>query len=382
MILEVSVTNGDISLSANGTVTAAGMTSTFIFSTAFHLVPTFTMAPSLLIEALAGLPPTLSVPGLLGSTIDVVGTLLSSHLTEAAINPVASLVNDLVSRQVIEKLGLDVLPSGSILSIRELTATADGIKIVPALGAFGTVLSDFQPSQPQTSAQLIALDVQPTTVVTDGQNSVAQGKITLDRAAPSGGVSVQLTCDRADLVRIEPATLTVPEGAISAAFTATAIAQSLMASTTLDRAISASLHGQFLSTSISVTAAAPVANAAQSPSIFPLSPTLLSNAIKRVGAISSGPPDAVGILNLMMIGTYQRPGSMITAAVELTEPFATETVSITFDPNVMTPLFVKVEDLTNFQFYLPENFSSNTLRITATVLASGKSKSIEVPITL
>src|SRR5262249_11723839 len=144
--IHVTVDNGEISLIATGTASAVFTTSPFTFSNRFHIAPTFNMAPSTLLEILPGVQPSLSIPGLVGSFIQDLAPLLSASLVNLAIRPVGSLLNKLVADQVVTRLGLTSLPSGSMLSVRQLTAESQNITIVPVLGAFGTVLSDFQPS--------------------------------------------------------------------------------------------------------------------------------------------------------------------------------------------------------------------------------------------
>ena len=65
--LNLVVDSRGIVLTAAGTATSGLINSTFTFVNAFHIVPTFKMAPSLLVDILSGVPPVISMSGLVGN---------------------------------------------------------------------------------------------------------------------------------------------------------------------------------------------------------------------------------------------------------------------------------------------------------------------------
>jgi hypothetical protein len=215
--LRILVGSGTVSLFASGTASGAPFpfptTSPFTMSNTLHIAPAFSMAPSTVVEALAGTVPVLSMPGFVGSIVQDLLPLLSSSLVDRAVEPMMSLLNTRILKRVATVLGLPALPSGSVLSIRELVASDEGLTITPVLGAFGTVLSDFLPQAPDAVVRLAALDVQPASIGTgDPAKSVAQGRVNLDAPAPAGGVTIILSCDRTDVIAIDRPTLFIAEG--------------------------------------------------------------------------------------------------------------------------------------------------------------------------
>ena len=255
--LRIVVNSGGVSLYASGTATGASFpfptSSPFTFIDTLHLAPTFSMAPSTVVEALTGTIPVLSMPGLVGSIVQTLMPLLSASLIDRAVQPMMSLLNAEVTKRVAAVLGLSALPSGSVLSIRELAATEDGLTITPVLGAFGTVLSDFQPPAPEAVAVLSRLDVQPASIGTgDPTKNTAQGVVTLDGPAQAGGVTVTLSADRPDVVAIFPSTLRIAEGLATGTFTVTAAGQPLMTLGHIDVTIRASLGTLTLTSPLSI----------------------------------------------------------------------------------------------------------------------------------
>ena len=104
--LQFMIIAGELCLSASGTATfGPGATSPFTFTNMFHLVPSFSMAPSMLLETLSGVPPTLSIPGLSGTLVSTIAPLISSSLVTQAVEPVAALMNKLIATQVAKSLG-------------------------------------------------------------------------------------------------------------------------------------------------------------------------------------------------------------------------------------------------------------------------------------
>lgn len=248
--LNFVVQDGNVTLSAGGTASAAGATSQFTFGCTVHIAPTFSMAPSFAVDVLSGQTPTLTMSGIVGAAIESAASLVSSNLLEQVVPSLRSLLNTLLSKQVATKLGLPALPSGSVLSICELATSGSTITLTPALGAFGTVLSDFQPAPLAASAILSAVSVQPTAI--GSINGTAQGTVSLFTVAPAGGATVALSSSRADLINLDPPSLTIPEGAASASFTIGTTAPAVMPGTPVDCTILASLRGQTVSATLSI----------------------------------------------------------------------------------------------------------------------------------
>jgi hypothetical protein len=281
--LRIVVGSGTVSLFASGTASGASFpfptTSPFTFINTFHIAPAFSMAPSTVLEALTGTVPVLSMPGLVGSIVQNLSPLLSSSLIGRAVQPMMSLLNTRIAKRVATVLGLPALPSGSVLSIRELTASEEGLTITPVLGAFGTVLSDFQPQAPESIVRLAALDVQPASIGTgDPATRVAQGRVNLHAPAPAGGVTIVLSCDRTDVIAIDRPTLFIAEGLQAGTFTITGIGQPLMSLSHVDVTIRASLGTQTLTAPLSIRPENPatVVPPAATPVALPPSPLELS----------------------------------------------------------------------------------------------------------
>jgi hypothetical protein len=189
------------------------------------------------------------------------------------------LLNTLIVKRVATVLGLAVLPSGSVLSVRALTASEEGLTIFPVLGAFGTVLSGFQPGAPVAVVQLATLDVLPASIGTgDPTKNAAQGRVQLDAPAPAGGITVVLSSDRSDVVVIDRPTLLIAEGLQKGNFTITGIPQALALLAHVDVTVQASLGTQTLKAPLSIrpenpTTAVP---APATPVVPPASPLELS----------------------------------------------------------------------------------------------------------
>jgi hypothetical protein len=118
-------------------------------------------------------------------------------------------------------LGLSTLPSGAVLSIRQVTVDEQEASITPVLGAFGTVLSDFKPGARTVTPALDSIQLEQTTIGT--VTGISGGRVVLAQPAPAGGVTVQLSNDCAGNVQIVPAALTIPEGQSAGEFTITGI---------------------------------------------------------------------------------------------------------------------------------------------------------------
>ena len=373
--LRVAMSSGNISLTAKGTASGASFpfanSSPLTYTSTVHIAPTFTMTPSVIVEALTGTTPVLSIPGLVGDFLQEITPLLSSSLLDRAIQPMVALLNAAISKRVAAALGLSALPSGSVLSVRELAADNDTLTITPVLGAFGTVLSGFQPSTPASVVKLASLDVRPTLIGTGDSANVAQGKVTLDSAAQAGGVTVQLSCDRTDFMSIDPRVLVIAEGQTIGSFTVTAIGQPLMSTANVDGTVRASLGTQTLTAPLSIRPEQP---ATVVPPPAPPEPTTFT---------WTGEPDLAGI-------TLQTPSPLplqqpIGGQITLTGLVAVAPITgvIVFDPAVLPRQRFNMalgSYSQYFTFTLGADFPGSTLRITAIPDNGGVKKSIDVAV--
>jgi hypothetical protein len=380
-MLQILMRNGAVSLSASGTASLGGgfplfSTTPFTFTNTLHVAPTFNMSPSVVVEALAGTIPVLSMPGLVGTVLGTIAPLLSSSLLDRAVQPLVSLLNNLIINRVTTNLGLPALPSGAVLSVRELSADNDSITLTPVLGAFGTVLSGFQPSPLPPVRGLFALSVQPASISTsDPAQGTAQGQVTLDGPAPAGGVTIQLTSDRTDVLAIDPSSLPIGEGASSGTFTVSAIGQPLMATTHVDATIRASFGAQTLTSPISVKPEPPATTV--TPAAVPVSPP----------PVSTDPGARVpGIMSIDLYTPPPLPRGRIQGRVTL-DGLVDHTVTglVVLSPQVIPPirLFFPPElggaPASYFEFTLEPSFPGNSLRITA-IVDGGSTKSIDVAV--
>jgi hypothetical protein len=243
--LQFAVDNTTVSVSAGGTISAIGMTSPFTFSGGLHISPSFSMSPSEIFTIATANPPVLVMPGIVGAMVQGVSGFISSNLLAATLQPLNGLLNKLIVRGVATALGLRSLPSGVVLSVRQLSADAGEITIEPALAAFGKVLSSFQPSAPDNVVRIASLELQPTVISTsDPSSRIAQGQVMLTAPPSSGGVSVMLSVDHPEIAQISPTSLAIGEGITTAAFTVTGNAQSLMPADQVDVIVAASLGQQ------------------------------------------------------------------------------------------------------------------------------------------
>jgi hypothetical protein len=257
--LQFTVANDAIGLAASGTASGMGVNSTFTFQCTVQIAPSYSMSPSKILEISPSTSPKLSMSGLAGSLLQTFATTISNMVDTAALQQLGLILNNFIANQVASSLGLSVLPSGSVLSIRQLQVDANGLSVTPVLGAFGTALSDFQPAPIPAVAQLIGLTVQPASISTgDPTNLTAQGSVTLDRPASADGDSVQVSVDRPDLVVISPVPVLIPAGKTSATFVASGILQSLTSSATVDTTITASLGAQSITAPLAVRPETPV----------------------------------------------------------------------------------------------------------------------------
>jgi hypothetical protein len=262
--LQFTVANGAIGLAAGGNASGLGANSTFTFQSTVQIAPSYSMSPSEILEISPSTSPKLTMSGQVGSILQALASTISNIVDTSALQQLGVILNNVIANQVASGLGLSALPSGCVLSVRQLQADAAGLSVTPVLGAFGTVLSDFQPAPNLAVAKLTGLTVQPTSISTgDPTNLAAQGTVTLNGPAPANGASVQVSVDRPDLVGISPASVVIAAGKTSGTFVASGILQSLTSSGTVDATITASLGDQSLTASLAVrpeTPATPPAN--------------------------------------------------------------------------------------------------------------------------
>jgi hypothetical protein len=373
--LQVGVKNGTVSLSATGTASTSVLapfiprTSSFEFSQPIHIAPAFSMAPNAILEASPQGAPSLSLPNLVGTFVGEIAPLVSSSLSNRAVLPLVALLNTLVVTSVTTALGVAALPSGAVLSIRELTTDVDSITVTPVLGAFGTVLSDYQPSAVVVVPRLAGLLVQPTSIATsDPASRTAQGRATLDGPAPAGGVTIQLSCDRADVMQVLPASLAIPEGATEGTFTITGNGQPILGSEHIDGTVQAALGSQTVTATLSIKPEPPATVAP--PVSVPVTPPSTG---KR------------GIASISLLSPQPIPrGQTIQGQIMLDgQSLGTVPVVVVLMPPVVPPIQVQIPVGFNeayFTFSLGASFPGNTLQITATTDAGASTKSIEVAV--
>ena len=123
----------------------------------------------------------------------------------------------------------------------------------PALAAFGTVLSNFQPPPSAAAVRLASLTVNPTSIGTsDPANRTAQGQVTLTGATGAGGLTVLLSVDQPDVAQIAPARIAVAEGSFGGTFTVSGLVQPLGGPDHTDVTVRASLADQTLMATLTV----------------------------------------------------------------------------------------------------------------------------------
>ena len=379
--LSVLMNGGTISLTASGSASLAGgfpafSSTPFTFSSALHVAPTFTMTPSTILEALPGTVPVLTMSGLVGAVVGSITSLLAESLADRAVQPLVALLNTMIMKRVAANLGLTELPPGAVLSVRELSADNDSITLTPVLGAFGTILTDFQPAAMASVPQLMSLALDASSLSTgDSLKASTQGHISLDSPAPTGGVTVLLSSDRADVIALTPSNLVVGEGVSGGSFTVNAVAGPLMAATSIDTTIRASLGAQTLSAPLAVRPEAPVTMI--TPSVVAVSPP----------PVSTDPTARVpGILSIDLYTPPPLPPGLVHGCVTLDG--LTDTIItglITMSPPVVAPIPLMFPPSPSavpacyFSFTLGAAPHSDSVRITATT-DGGTSKSIDVAV--
>jgi hypothetical protein len=225
-------------------------------------------------------------------------------------------------------------------------------------------------------------DLRPTSIGTsDPANNAAQGTITLDGPAAGGGVTIELFCDRTDVLKIDPSSLVIAEGEVMGTFTATGIAQPIMPTAMLDAIVSASLGTQTLTATLSIRPEAPATTTPKRPAMISMPATA------GVSTAAGSTVRSVGIyqVNLSASPPVAR-GTTIQAQIVLdTIIDAFEHVNIDFEPRLIRRARCMIPPGTGaasgyFSFTVSTDFIGNSLRITATVESSGLSKSIDVAV--
>jgi hypothetical protein len=195
---------------------------------------------------------------MVGSIVKDLTGFVSSNLLSSTIQPLIAVLNKLIVAQVAAALGLDALPSGAVLSVRQVSPGTGNILLEPSLAAFGTILSNFQPAAPDAAVQLALLELSPTSISSsDPSSRSAQGKVTLTGPAPTGGVTVMLSIDHPEVALVNPTQLAIVEGGTSATFSVSGTGQFLSPADHVDCTVTASLGQQTMTTPISVKRVAP-----------------------------------------------------------------------------------------------------------------------------
>jgi hypothetical protein len=89
--------------------------------------------------------PNLTVGGTLGSMLTPIMPLLINFVAAASLPRLRDALNAQIPRAVAALFGLEQVPPHSVVTLREFTVTPSEIGIGAAIGAFGNVLSTFQP---------------------------------------------------------------------------------------------------------------------------------------------------------------------------------------------------------------------------------------------
>jgi len=295
-MLQFTTDDDVLNLAASGSATGMAINSTFAFQCAIQVAPSYSMSPSRILEISPSASPKLSMPGLVASGLAGLTSFIANLVDTAALQPLGVILNNFVTKQIASSLGLSVLPSGSVLSVRQLKATAKGLSVTPVLGAFGTVLSDFQPASVPSAAKLIGVTVEPSSISTgDPTNMSAKGTVTFDRPAPADE-PVQVSVDRPDLITINPIPVLIPAGKTSGTFVASAIPQLLASTAVVDATVTASLRDQSLTAPIAVRpepAVTPPANTGTSMQPFRIPPPPQGDKLQGLSQFSNPKaPDA------------------------------------------------------------------------------------------
>jgi hypothetical protein len=379
--LNITMNAGTILFTASGTASLAGgfpafSSTNFTFSNSLHVAPTFGMAPGTIFEALSGAAPVLSMSGIVGALVGTITPLLASSLADRAAQPLVVLLNRMVLKRVATNLGLTELPAGVVLSVRELSADNDNITLTPVLGAFGTILSNFQPAALVSAAKLSTLTLEASSLSTgDPIKSSTLAHLSLDSPASAGGVTVLISSDRPDVISISPSSLLIGEGASDGSFTLSAIAQPLTAAANVDATIRASLGTQTLSTLVTVRPEPP-ATVVTSPMASVSAPPVATDPSAR----------RPGVMSIELFTPPPLPRSLVPGRVTL-DGLTNQTVTgmVTFSPSVAAPIPLTFPPSPGalpacfFSFTPSGELAGNSLRITATI-DGGATKSIDVPV--
>jgi hypothetical protein len=148
--LAASLLVGEIHLHATGTATAGGGAGGAVsapFSLELPLAVALPVTPDLdhTIELRRTGSPTLTASGALGALLTPLAPLVGGFVADAALPGLRRAIDDAVPRAVAATFGLVDLPPGSVVSLRRVEVAPQALTIAAALGAFGNVLSTFEP---------------------------------------------------------------------------------------------------------------------------------------------------------------------------------------------------------------------------------------------
>ena len=148
-VLAATLLAGEIHLRATGTATArgAGGAVSAPFSLELPLAVVLPVTPDLdhAIELRRTGSPSLTASGALGALLTSLAPLVGGFVADAALPGLRQAIDDAVPRAVAATFGLVDLPRGSVVSLRRVEVTPGALTIAAALGAFGSVLSTFEP---------------------------------------------------------------------------------------------------------------------------------------------------------------------------------------------------------------------------------------------
>jgi hypothetical protein len=145
--LAATLLAGEIHLRATGTATARGGAVSAPFMLELPLAVALPVTPDLdhTIELRSTGSPSLTASGALGALMTPLAPLVGGFVTDAALPGLRQAIDDAVPRAVAATFGLVELPPGSVVSLRRVEVAPGALTIAAALGAFGNVLSTFEP---------------------------------------------------------------------------------------------------------------------------------------------------------------------------------------------------------------------------------------------
>jgi hypothetical protein len=168
------------------------------------------------------------------------------------------------------------------------------------------------------------------------------------------------------MLRIDPASLMIAEGAASGNFTATATAPMIASSTPVDVTVSASLEGQTLTAQVSIRPENPATTVPSSATAFTLSAATMQAALNAAAA----EPRPIGIQDLKVDTPVITRGTTVHGQVVLDGILNTpEMIHINFDPSAIASTYFTIPAQTTppptgfFSFVVGANFPSNSVKI-------------------